>query len=87
MKNIKQYKSFIIGLIIGLLLIGSGTYAATTGSGTIGSLFEKIGSVYKLIGTNITNNSITSTQLGEDSVGNSELKTIVFLLKIFKIEL
>ncbi|MDD2487535.1 MAG: hypothetical protein PHS92_04145 [Candidatus Gracilibacteria bacterium] len=70
--NFSYIRNISIGFLIGAVTMANTTIFAST-SGLIGNLFENISGVYKLVGTNIKDGTVGSTQLGSNSVTSSKI--------------
>ncbi|QFR39057.1 hypothetical protein A9Q91_02370 [Candidatus Gracilibacteria bacterium 28_42_T64] len=80
---LSSFKKYLIGFIIGISFVGSISYAANTGS--IGSLFNYlsvgsenglsiIGSIWRLDGTKILDETITSYEIQDGTITGDDLK-------------
>lgn len=72
MKNIKNIKQYSIWFIIWITLVTvSSVYWSVNGS--IGSLFEYNGSIWKLLWTNIKDNTISTDQIQDNTITENDI--------------
>ena len=78
MKNIKMYKNVLIWFIVWISFLSLSTFAAVTWAWTLWSLFEEIsGGVYKLVWTNIKDNTVETTQIKNGTIINDDIFAVV----------
>ena len=72
--KIIKSKYFILWLIVWLSLLWTWVYASVTGAWTLWSLFEKVGSVYRLIWDNIKDNTVDSSEIENETLLSEDIK-------------
>ena len=72
--KITKSKYFIFWLIVWLSLLWTWVYATVTEAWTLWSLFEKVGSSYKLLWDNIKDNTIDSSEIENETLKSEDIK-------------